>query len=323
MLQDSFDRKFNYLRLSITDVCNFKCNYCLPDGYACDTRPKTLSVDQLQILVSAFVKAGTEKIRLTGGEPTLRRDLADIIAMCRQTSGVKTVALTSNGYRLLEKLPRLVAAGLTNLNLSADSLNPHTFAQITGSNSLKEVLACVDNALELGLKKVKLNAVLLKQYNEKELQQFLNYIKDKAVSFRFIELMQTGDNHAYFNAQHVKGEQLKQQLLANGWKLLPREPDAGPAQELYHPDYAGTIGLIMPYSKDFCQSCNRLRVAADGKLHLCLFGEANDDLMPWIENNDVVGLKNHLSHRVLGKWQGHQLHIGNAGLTKHLAMLGG
>ncbi|WP_209327959.1 GTP 3',8-cyclase MoaA [Pseudoalteromonas sp. PA2MD11] len=323
MLQDSFNRKFSYLRLSVTEVCNFKCNYCLPDGYQCDSRPKTLNVEQLRILVAAFAKAGTEKIRLTGGEPTLRRDLPEIIAMCRQTSGIHTVALTTNGYRLLDKLPRLVDSGLTNLNLSADSLNPHTFAQITGSNSLKEVLACVDKALTLGIKKVKLNAVLLKQYNGKELQQFLNYIKDKAVSFRFIELMQTGDNQAYFSEQHVRGETLKQQLLTSGWRVLPKEPNAGPAEEFYHPNYAGTIGLIMPYSKDFCASCNRLRVSADGKLHLCLFGEANDDLMPWIANQDIEGLKLHLSSSVLSKWHGHQLHNGNAGLTKQLAMLGG
>ena len=186
MLQDNFDRKYNYLRLSVTEVCNFKCNYCLPDGYVCDARPKTLSVDKISTLVNAFAMAGTKKIRLTGGEPTLRKDLADIVAACSETQGIDTVAMTTNGYRLLEKLPRLVASGLTNLNLSADSLNPYTFSQITGSDSLHEVLSCVDKALELGVKKVKLNAALLKQYNANQLQQFLDYIKNKPVTFRFI-----------------------------------------------------------------------------------------------------------------------------------------
>ncbi|MCF7500846.1 GTP 3',8-cyclase MoaA [Pseudoalteromonas sp. L1] len=323
MLQDNFDRKYNYLRLSVTEVCNFKCNYCLPDGYVCDSRPKSLGVDKISTLVNAFAMAGTKKIRLTGGEPTLRKDLADIVAACSETQGIDTVAMTTNGYRLLEKLPRLVASGLTNLNLSADSLNPYTFSQITGSDSLHEVLACVDKALELGVKKVKLNAVLLKQYNANQLQQFLDYIKDKPVTFRFIELMQTGDNQAYFNAQHVKGQQLKQQLLQSGWRAAPKAVDAGPAEEFFHPHYAGQIGLIMPYSKAFCVSCNRLRVSAEGKLHLCLFGEANDDLTPWLDNQDVQGLATHLLSSVQHKWQGHQLQTGRTGLTKQLAMLGG
>ncbi|WP_062567397.1 GTP 3',8-cyclase MoaA [Pseudoalteromonas arabiensis] len=323
MLQDNFDRKYNYLRLSVTEVCNFKCNYCLPDGYVCGSRPKTLSVDKINTLVNAFAMAGTKKIRLTGGEPTLRKDLADIVAACSETHGIDTVAMTTNGYRLLEKLPRLVASGLTNLNMSADSLNPYTFSQITGSDSLHEVLACVDKALELGVKKVKLNAVLLKQYNANQFQQFLDYIKDNPVTFRFIELMQTGDNRDYFNAQHVQGQQLKQQLLKSGWRAVPKAVDAGPAEEFFHPNYAGQIGLIMPYSKAFCASCNRLRVSAEGKLHLCLFGEANDDLTPWLDNQDVQGLATHLLSRVQHKWQGHQLQMGRTGLTKQLAMLGG
>ncbi|TMP29072.1 GTP 3',8-cyclase MoaA [Pseudoalteromonas rubra] len=323
MLQDSFNRKFNYLRLSVTEVCNFKCNYCLPDGYKCETRPTTLALAQTHTLLRAFAMVGTKKVRLTGGEPTLRKELPDIVALCNDTPGIESVALTSNGYRLAQKLPRLVDAGLTALNLSADSLSPYTFSQITGNNSLDEVLRCIDLAFELGLKKVKLNAVLLKQYNGTQLTQFLNFIKDKPVTFRFIELMRTLDNAAYFNAQHVSGQSIRTTLEKSGWQMQPKGPDAGPAVEFCHPDYAGQVGLIMPYSKDFCASCNRLRVSADGKLHLCLFGDANDDLTPWLDDGDVTGLATYLSNRVLTKWQGHQLHLGKSGLTRHLAMLGG
>lgn len=323
MLQDSFNRKFNYLRLSVTEVCNFKCNYCLPDGYACESRPSTLNLAQTETLLRAFAMVGTKKVRLTGGEPTLRKELPDIVALCKATTGIESVALTSNGYHLARKLPALVDAGLTALNLSADSLNPYTFSQITGSDSLDEVLRCIDLAFELGLKKVKLNAVLLKQYNGKQLEQFLNFIKDKPVTFRFIELMRTLDNKAYFDAQHVSGQSIQQLLENSGWRLQPKLADAGPAVEFCHPDYAGQIGLIMPYSKDFCASCNRLRVSAEGKLHLCLFGEANEDLTPWLNDGDAKGLAQHLTQQVLNKWQGHQLKQGNVGLTQHLAMLGG
>ncbi|WP_105169746.1 GTP 3',8-cyclase MoaA [Pseudoalteromonas sp. T1lg23B] len=323
MLQDSFNRKFNYLRLSVTEVCNFKCNYCLPDGYECHSRASTLTLRQTKTLLQAFALAGTKKVRLTGGEPSLRKELPDIVALCKATSGIDSIALTSNGYHLKRKLPRLIEAGLSALNLSADSLNPYTFSQITGSNSLDEVLRCVDLAFELGLKKVKLNAVLLKQYNGKQLQQFLNFIKDKPVTFRFIELMRTHDNALYFNQQHMPGQGIRTILENEGWTLQPKAVDAGPALEFCHPDYAGQIGLIMPYSKDFCASCNRLRVSADGKLHLCLFGEANDDLTPWLDEDDAAGLATYLTQRVLKKWQGHQLHQGRSGLTKHLAMLGG
>ena len=323
MLKDSYNRRFDYLRLSVTEVCNFKCNYCLPDGYQCDTRPHPLSLDEIQTLVSAFASAGTRKIRITGGEPTLRKDLAQIVQICADTPQIETVAMTTNAYRLTKQLSQLVDAGLTALNISADSLNPYTFAQITGRDSLDEIFASIDLALELGLKTVKLNAVLLKQYNARELNSFLNFIQDKPVSFRFIELMRTGDNHAYFDAQHVSGMELQSQLICDGWQLQPKADYAGPAVEFAHPDYLGKIGLIMPYAKDFCASCNRLRVSAEGKLHLCLFGEANDDLRPWLQNQDVDGLQQHLQQAVLGKWKGHQLHQQNSGLTKQLAMLGG
>ncbi|MFC0118224.1 GTP 3',8-cyclase MoaA [Pseudoalteromonas xiamenensis] len=323
MLQDSFNRKFNYLRLSVTEVCNFKCNYCLPDGYDCQTRARPLSIAQTRTLLAAFAMVGTQKVRLTGGEPTLRKELPDIVALCKATAGIESIAMTSNGYHLKKKLPILIDAGLSALNLSADSLNPYTFSQITGSDSLHEVLECIDLALALGLKKVKLNAVLLKQYNGPQLQQFLNFIKDKPVTFRFIELMRTQDNADYFSAQHLAGSGIRMDLEKSGWQLLPKRTDAGPALEFCHPDYVGQIGLIMPYSKDFCASCNRLRVSAEGKLHLCLFGEANEDLTPWLNDGDAKGLALHLTQQVLNKWQGHQLKQGNVGLTQHLAMLGG
>lgn len=323
LLVDCYQRRFNYLRLSVTEACNFRCNYCLPDGYCPDKNEQPLSLSEISNLVAAFGQMGSRKVRITGGEPSLRRDLVDIIACCKSTPEIDTIALTSNGYRLSKILPQLAAAGLDKLNLSADTLQPETFKLITGHDKLAEVLRSVDLALELGLSSVKLNAVLLKQYNYNELKQYMEFVRHRPVSLRLIELMKTGDNSEFYQAQHVSGTTIQHYLLSNGWTLVPRAADAGPALEYQHPDYAGRLGLIMPYSKNFCADCNRLRVSSEGKLHLCLFHQADADLRPLLQPNQGAELKQLLLETVTQKWQGHQLHQGNSGTTKHLAMLGG
>lgn len=324
VLQDQYQRRFSYLRLSITDACNFRCDYCLPDGYCNSNAPMPLSLAEITRLTQAFGQAGTKKIRVTGGEPTLRKDLPEIIQTCKAAPGIETVALTSNGYRITKQLKDYVDAGLDNLNLSADSLDPSTFALITGHDKLREVLAGLDLALELGIKKVKLNAVLLREYNGRDLDKFLAFVKDRPISLRFIELMQTGDNSEYYARQHIAGKSIEAQLHQQGWQQENKGPHDGPAIEFSHQDYAGRIGLIMPYSKNFCSSCNRLRVAANGQLHTCLFHPADADLRQFLQTDkDQDRLLDHLRHTVAGKWSGHQLEQNYSGDTKHLAMLGG
>lgn len=322
-LLDQYQRRFTYLRLSITEACNFRCNYCLPNGYCPSENYQPLSVPEIQTLIAAFAESGTRKIRITGGEPSLRKDLVEIIGHCKEQQGINTVALTSNGYRIHQQLPALYDAGLDALNLSADSLDPSVFKLITGHDKLGSVLKAVDTALALGIKKVKLNAVLLKQHNSQELKHYLEFVRQRPVSLRMIELMETGDNPEFFKAQHLSGQSIEAQLLQGGWQLCDKPIDSGPAQEYWHPDYAGKIGLIMPYSKNFCADCNRLRVSSTGKLHLCLFHEADADLRPHLKNGDTLGLQEHLREIVTTKWQGHQLLEGNTADTRHLAMLGG
>ncbi len=322
MLQDRHGRRFHYLRLSITDVCNFRCNYCLPDGYQCDHDRDFLSVPELQTVVQAFAGLGTEKVRITGGEPSLRKDLPDIIAVAKSTPGIKQVAMTSNGYKLEKCIDTWHQNGLDALNISIDSLDPRAFAAITGHDKLQSILAGVDAAIELGIK-VKINSVLMKGFNSDALTPFLRWLKDKPVTLRFIELMQTGDNQIFFQQQHLSGEPLKQALLEQGWVRVIRDKAAGPAQEFQHPDYLGKVGLIMPYSKDFCSTCNRLRVSSLGKLHLCLFAEQGLDLRGYLKQQDVVGLQAHLKALLGQKEATHWLHDGYTGATKHLAMLGG
>jgi len=325
-LQDGFDRQFSYLRLSITDVCNFSCNYCLPDGYQCDSaddKQAPLSIKEIKQLVTVFAEKGITKVRITGGEPSLRKDLTDIIRTVKAIPGIQTVALTTNGYKLAENIASWIDAGLDALNVSIDTLDPSVFKVITGHNRLKEILAGLDKAMELGLARVKVNAVLLKSYNLKEFERFLDWIKYTPISLRFIELMETSDNREYFHANHVSGQEIQDRLEQSGWLQKIRSKNAGPAKEYGHVDYAGSIGLIMPYSKDFCKSCNRLRISSLGKLHLCLFGEGGLDLRSYLAAGQESILSEVVDRGLQTKPEAHYLSANNTGTTRHFAMLGG
>lgn len=323
MLTDNFGRRFYYLRLSITDVCNFSCNYCLPDGYQCEQPRDFMSLTEIKRLTAAFASLGTQKIRITGGEPALRKDLPDIIATCKQTAGIKKVAITSNGFKLPQHLPQWLDAGIDAINISIDSLDPRQFLAITGHNKLDTILKGIDMALADGRPSVKVNTVLMREYSGRDIQSYLDWLKDTPVTLRFIELMQTGDNQAFFDAQHVQGSRIKQNLILDGWLPVIQDKAAGPAQEFYHPDYKGRIGLIMPYSKDFCNSCNRLRVSSAAKLHLCLFGENGLSLREQLQSDEIEPLQQRIISLLGDKKATHFLHEKITGGTKHFAMLGG
>lgn len=323
MLADNFGRHFQYLRLSITDACNFRCNYCLPDGYDCHASRDFLTLAELETLITAFARLGMKKIRLTGGEPGLRKDLTEIIQLCRDTSGIEQVAITTNGFNLAKKAQEWADAGLSALNVSADSLDPRLFYAITGHEKLQQVLDGLALAEQAGIENIKLNAVLLKQFNLEQLDHYLAWIKDKPFTIRFIELMKTSDNIQFFQDNHVSGASIKKTLLSNGWQQKIKHRLSGPAQEFYHPDFNGNLGLIMPYSEDFCKSCNRLRMSAKGQLHLCLFAESGIDIRPYLTSRDVDGTCAAITEALTAKVATHELHKGFVGATKHLAMLGG
>ncbi len=324
MLQDRYGRHFPYLRLSITDVCNFRCNYCLPNGYQGDAHASFLRADEIRRLVSAFAELGMWKIRLTGGEPTVRKDLVELMALVKAVPGIRQLAMTTNGYKLKSQVASWRAAGLDSLNVSVDSLDSRLFASITGHDKLREILDGIDQALTLDFKTIKLNAVLLRGLNDHQLDAFLDWLRVRPVSMRFIELMQTGDNAAFFARHHVPGDELVTALHARGWQERPRSLDAGPAREFAHPDYHGQIGLIAPYSKDFCTSCNRLRVTALGDLRLCLFGDAGTSLRDLLQHDEQrVQLKTRIETQLQLKQVSHFLQDGNTGATPHLASCGG
>ena len=323
MLQDSFERKFQYIRLSITERCNFRCQYCLPDGYSKTCSDSDLSLSEINNLVAALVDMGVWKIRLTGGEPTLRRDINEIIQVIKSYQEIKQIALTTNGYKLLDNIGDYHRNGLTNLNVSIDSLNSEQFKTITQVDKLDYILKSLESAQILGIPKIKINAVLL-PHTIDELDLFLEYIKNRDLSVRFIELMQTSDNENYFRSNYVDAQTLKSKLIANGWMPLPREIGAGPATEYSHSEYVGKIGIIAPYSKDFCTTCNRLRITHKGELRLCLFGNENYNLRHLLKSKSQ---KNELQSAILdaltAKPITHELSNFKFGNIKNLSNVGG
>ena len=324
-LVDAFQRAYYYLRLSITDQCNFRCNYCLPNGYQPEAnKPSFLTLSEIVRVAEAFAAMGTEKIRLTGGEPTLRKDFITIAENVANVSGIRQLALTTNGYRMAKDVDAWQRAGITSINVSVDSLDPKMFHQITGINKFDEVMRGIERAFEIGYKKVKVNSVLMKNLNDHEFNQFLAWVKNRPIQMRFIELMQTGEMDSFFHHHHLSGEILVKKLLEQGWLLQQKAITDGPAKVFKHPDYMGEIGLIMPYEKNFCVSCNRLRVSAKGKLHLCLFGEEGIELRDLLRSDDQQPiLQARIFSALQGKREHHYLHQGDTGIRQHLASIGG
>ena len=323
-LEDNFGRKFPYLRLSLTDVCNFKCSYCLPDGYQKSGCEPFLTQPEILRLVRAFANLGVWKIRLTGGEPTMRGDFIDIAHKISTINGIEKLALTTNGNRLKQQCHAFYDAGIRAINISIDSLDPLQFKAITGRERLLEILDGIDECFKVGFETIKINAVLLKGINDGEIEDFMQFAKDRPISMRFIELMRTNDNEAYFNRYHLSSYAVMDILEQQNWQLQPRAKDSGPAQVYTHPDYQGSMGVIAPYSPDFCQSCNRLRMSAKGELHLCLFGEKGYSIRDLLQSDgQQQALENRIIELMDYKRSAHFLHDNNSGVRNHLASIGG
>ena len=327
-LKDSFGRTFPYIRLSITDVCNFKCGYCLPNGYQVDKsdKRKFLHLDEIKRLSKVFSNLGVQKIRITGGEPKLRKDFFDIVKTLKNEAGIKKVVITTNGYHLDDKAKMLVDSGLNGINISIDSLDRNTFKTITGHDRLPEILRGIKNLQDLNFDNIKVNAVLLNNINasEKDFNAWSYFIKENKIDFRYIELMRTGDNLDYFNKYHVSSKIFKDYLDNNNWIYQTFGKDAGPSLNYINPDYKGKFGIIAPYSKDFCKTCNRLRITSRGDLRLCLFGNTGINMRHLLQKDDQI---EELQDLILGqmkfKKESHYLELGETGLTKNLSTTGG
>ena len=327
-LKDSFGRTFPYIRLSITDVCNFKCGYCLPNGYQIDKSDnrKFLHLDEVRRLAKALSELGVNKIRLTGGEPTVRKDFFDIVKTIKENSGIKKTVITTNGYQLDKIAHKIKESGLDGINISIDSLNKETFKRVTSHDRLEEILRGIKVLQGLNFKNIKINAVLLKGINDSEddFNQWSNFIKENKIDFRYIELMQTGDNLDYFKKYHVPATKFTNYLNKNDWIIQTFGRDAGPGKNYLNPKFEGKFGVIAPYSKDFCKSCNRLRITAKGDLRLCLFGNTGINIRHLMQKDDQLEeLKDLILKQLNFKKESHYLELGETGLTKNLSTTGG
>jgi len=326
-LQDSSGRNFHYLRISVTDLCNFRCTYCLPKGYQKGLRSESeLSPVEIERLVAGFSSMGFWKIRLTGGEPTSRGDIVEIAERVGRVTGVRRLAISSNGFRLKTLSRALVAAGVSAFNISLDSLDRATFNRITGTGKFDDVKSGIEDLLSLGVGAVKLNAVLMRDVNDQvaDVLEFAEFVRERPISIRFIELMRTGENHELFSSHHVSSSVLQKIFLEQGWSRIARQNGDGPAVEFRHPKYRGRLGLIAPYASGFCETCNRLRVSSSGALRLCLFGSGEHSLRQYLQADSQRDQLVETVQEVLRlKLPTHFLNEGDYGITRNLSTIGG
>ncbi len=284
MVTDLFGRGLRDLRISVTDRCNFRCRYCMPvevfgPGYAFMPREDLLSFEEIVTLTRALVPHGIGKIRLTGGEPLLRRGLEDLVAMLAAVNGVKDIAITTNGVLLAHRAEALALAGLNRVTVSLDALNPGIFAQMNGVGArVERVLAGIGSALAFGLP-VKVNAVIQRGVNECEILPLARWAKATGVDLRYIEYMDVGETNGWKYDEVVSGDEILA-ILATEFEFVPRLPAyrGEVAAHWRHTDGMGEIGLIRSVTQPFCADCQRLRLSADGKIFTCLFAAEGHDL---------------------------------------------
>lgn len=283
ILVDSYGRQIRDLRISITDRCNFRCFYCLPNGEPPLARKETiLTFEEIAYISEIFVELGIEKIRLTGGEPLLRKDLEKLIEKISvlKESKLKDLALTTNGHTFAKRAKGLKLAGLDRVTISLDSLKRSNFEQITGVDKLDEVLEAIESARQNGFHPIKINAVIVRGHNEDELIDFAAFARQNAVSFRFIEFMPLDSGHDWKHEMVVSGKEIYE-TINQVFPLKLKETSRGSetAWKYQFDDGAkGEIGIIAPVTEMFCGQCSRIRLTADGQIRTCLFSTAEHNL---------------------------------------------
>jgi len=272
-LTDRFGRKHTYLRISVTDRCNLRCVYCMPSG-ALTFKPKAeiLAFEEIIRITAVLVEMGITKIRITGGEPLVRRNLENLVSGLSELPGVETMAMTTNAVLLAEKAAALKEAGMKALNISLDSLSPQKFKEITKRDEWDRVMAGIEAALAQGFDPIKLNCVVMADYNDDEIMDFVEFAKDKPMNVRFIEYMPFPDNQ-WHKGKLFPFAKMKE-LIEARYRLIPLSQEPGAvAKDFSIADHAGTVSFISSMSDSFCGTCNRLRLTADGSLKSCLFYE--------------------------------------------------
>lgn len=277
-LTDRFGRTVNYVRLSVTDRCDFRCVYCMAEDMTFLPRQQVLTLEEIARIARTFVSLGTEKIRLTGGEPLVRRDILDLVGEIGGY-GLRDFAITTNGSQLPQMADALRRRGLHRLNISLDSLDPDKFRRITRTGTLSQVLAGIEAAVEAGFQGIKLNTVVMKGRNDEEVPELVEFARNQGVDITFIEEMPLGEITEHHRGETFCSSDEVRKIIGRHHTLVPTTTDTGgPARYYRMPDSSTRVGFISPHSHNFCATCNRVRVTVEGRLLLCLGNEHSVDL---------------------------------------------
>lgn len=290
VLVDRFDRHVDYLRLSVTDRCDFRCVYCMAEDMEFAPKSEILSLEELASVGEAFVELGVKKIRLTGGEPLIRHNIMQLVQHLGALPGLDELVLTTNGSQLQRLARPLREAGVKRLNISLDSLDPRRFRQLTRIGHLEQVLAGIDAACEAGFERLRINAVVLRGRNEDEVVDLVNFVRDRGIDLAFIEEMPLGQIVEHDRALSLAdSEWIRQQISAKHTLSALGDPkgSAGPARMYSLEGSPSQIGFISPHSNNFCHLCNRVRVTVEGRLLLCLGNEHSVDLRGVLRQGDA------------------------------------
>ncbi|MEE4662087.1 MAG: GTP 3',8-cyclase MoaA [Halieaceae bacterium] len=278
-LVDRFGRSVDYVRLSVTDRCDFRCVYCMAEDMQFAPRAEILSLEELERVARSFVELGVKKIRLTGGEPLIRHNVMHLVEALGRMPGLEQLVMTTNGSRLDQFALPLKAAGVKRLNISIDSLRPDRFRQITRTGDLSRVLTGIDAAIDAGFERIKLNAVILKGRNEDEVLDLLEFALQRGLDLTFIEEMPLGLIDEHDRALTFCSSEALRALIGKHFSLQPTEfSTGGPSRYWRIPGQRSLVGFISPHSHNFCHLCNRVRVTVQGRLLLCLGNEHSADL---------------------------------------------
>ncbi|HYG30218.1 MAG TPA: GTP 3',8-cyclase MoaA [Allosphingosinicella sp.] len=325
---DPFGRKISYLRLSVTDRCDLRCTYCMPERMAFLPRADMLSLDELDRLAAAFVRKGVRKLRLTGGEPLVRKNILDLVESLSRflrSRELDELTLTTNGTRLADHAAGLARCGVRRVNVSLDSLDPATYARITRGGRLDRVVDGIDAALALGLD-VKLNAVALRDDNLDDLVGLAEWAHARGAALTVIEVMPMGSVDADRIDQHVAMTEVRRRFERR-WRLTDLARRTGGPARYVRTDEGGTIGFITPLSDNFCGGCNRVRVTCAGEMYLCLGQAARADLRaPLRASSDDALLEAAIDEAIRRKPRGHDFAITSGGppaVLRHMSATGG
>ncbi|QJA05801.1 GTP 3',8-cyclase MoaA [Thermosulfurimonas marina] len=288
MLKDRYGRRLRYLRVSVTDRCNFRCLYCSRDFSEWLPREDILSLEEIREVVAAAVSLGVERVRLTGGEPLVRRDFPHLVRMLSEIPGLRDLSLTTNGYRLAELARELKQAGLHRVNLSLDTLKAERFRELTGVDGLSRVLSGLEAALSVGLHPVKVNMVVMRGVNEDEILEMARLSLSEPLEVRFIEFMPVGPGVSWEEERFLPLAEIMERVRELGPLEEVPSQGGGPARVFRLPGARGRVGFIAAISRHFCDRCNRLRLTAEGRLRLCLFSEEEFDLRPYLGRGPEV-----------------------------------